>query len=116
MTALEFLLLTLATYRITRLVATDSLWADSRDRLRAWLENRGDPDDKFGPYLTGQKLAELITCPFCVGFWVSCAVLGFALGAELVRLPWQWAIIVAWSIAGAQALCSSIDGKLNEEH
>lgn len=103
MTALEFLLVALAAYRITRLVTTDTIL----DRQRDWVAVR------FGQL---GKLHTLVTCPFCAGFWVSCAVLGFALGADLVRLPWEWAIIVAWSIAGAQALCSSIDAKLNEEH
>lgn len=64
-------LLALAAYRIFRLLAEDLVL----DRPRAWL--LGLPADwKEGqPIPRGyrEKLADFITCPWCLGFWVVLA-------------------------------------------
>lgn len=81
----------LAAYRLTRLITRDSLpgLAHLRDAaLDRWQ---------------GSAWAELIECPWCVGFWIACAVLAIhALAPGL----WPWA-------AAALAL-SAVTGLLSE--
>ena len=56
MTWLAFVIITLAAARVTRLVTTDSITEPLRERLTRW------------------PLAyELVTCPWCIGFWISLA-------------------------------------------
>lgn len=107
MTALAFAVLVLVSYRVTRLVTTDSLWAGTRERITDALMGRGTTP--------ASKLAELIGCPFCVGFWVSALTVATCCWVGWVSLPWRHAVVVAWAVAGAQALCSSIDARLNRE-
>ena len=63
--ALDLVLVTLATLRVTRLVTTDSIgqwW------LYAPLYRRAtstQPTPKWAKYVEG------LTCPFCVGFWIG---------------------------------------------
>ena len=49
---------TLAAYRATRLITTDTIL----DRPRRWAENHL-PDKAF----------ELVTCPWCIGSWIAFA-------------------------------------------
>lgn len=48
----------LAAYRLTRLVAQDKITASLRRRLDATVPGVGS----------------FVSCPWCVGFWVSCGV------------------------------------------
>ncbi len=62
----------LATYRITRLITDDLI----TEPIRAAVTRLGEP------------WASGIECPWCVGFWVSCAVV-----AVSWAFPNQWAPI-----------------------
>lgn len=65
-------LATLAAYRITRLVTTDKIAEPVTERVRWWLERRWQR--KHGPGSDedwNSKLAFLLSCPWCLGFWVS---------------------------------------------
>ncbi len=59
MTTLEFLIMGLATYRITRLIIRDELLA--RPRNFFWK--------KFPPEKS--LLGYLLTCPWCISIWVA---------------------------------------------
>jgi hypothetical protein len=63
MTTLEFVVLGLATYRITRLVIRDELLA--RPRNFFWK--------KFPPEKS--LLGYLLTCPWCISIWVASILL-----------------------------------------
>lgn len=94
-----FVVLVLAAYRITRLITRDTIWEHQRDRLVDALP---------------AKLAELITCPFCAGFWVAVLVTCWATAvADVLEARWPVLVLVAWAVAGAQALCASVDDRLN---
>lgn len=54
MTPLAFVIVCLATARLTRLVTDDTI----TEPLRVWASDK--------PLLYG-----LITCPYCIGFWIS---------------------------------------------
>jgi hypothetical protein len=79
---------TLATARSTRLVYKDSIFEAPREALVNWLEDEyhvGATDSQGVPVpgtITRKrfagirvKLAELITCPYCVSAYTSAAVL-----------------------------------------
>ena len=68
------LILVLAAFRITRLVIEDDITEPLRERTTYKL----DPRNKF---------RELLECPWCVGFWISLAV---------VLAYWQWPDPTTW--------------------
>lgn len=68
-TAVTFVVLALAAYRITHLITTDAIADEFRNAI--W--------SKFPPHT---KIGYLITCNWCTGFWVS-----FALVAGASILP-----------------------------
>ena len=85
MTVLEFIILGLATYRITRFVTTDALFEPLRERI--W---------KRFPVTT--KVGYLFTCNWCMSFWVgSLVVLSAMIITELVIV---YAIFAVSAIAG----------------
>ena len=59
MTALEFVVMGLATYRLTRLIIRDELLATPRNFF--WK--------KFPPEKS--LLGYLLTCPWCISIWVA---------------------------------------------
>jgi len=86
-------LASLAAYRVTRLVTSDKITEPIFDRIRFGLERRwyvkhgpADSDTHFN-----SKLAYLLSCPWCLGFWVSGAttvVLSWAYGLDYPILTW----------------------------
>lgn len=94
---LTFLLLTLASARVTRLITTDSISFPIRQRITKRLG-------------TDHWLTYLIHCPFCTSVWVS-------LGANVM---WVLATSVSWIwyLPGALAmsyLVAPVLQKLDEE-
>jgi hypothetical protein len=91
--ALDLLLLILASLRLTRLITKDSIpgqwWIYGPLYKRYAMKSARDHKaPRWGRYLEG------LECPFCVGFWIGCAVL---LSLLLVGGPghaaewWRWA-------------------------
>jgi hypothetical protein len=56
--AFTYLVLALAAFRVTRIITTDTIFEEIREKI--W--NRFPPTTKFG---------YLFTCNWCTGFWVS---------------------------------------------
>ncbi len=65
----QFLLLSLAAFRVWKLLAEDDVLAGPRNLLvglpRGWKEGQWVPEG----YRLG--LAKFIACPWCFGFWIS---------------------------------------------
>jgi hypothetical protein len=59
----SYVLLVLASYRITRAVTTDTIFESAREKV--WKK-----------YPPSTKLGYLITCNWCTGFWISLVVVG----------------------------------------
>jgi hypothetical protein len=86
------LLATAAAYRVTRVVTTDKITEPVFERLRWTLERRwqakhGDGSDTDW----NSKLAYLLSCPWCLGFWVSgvfTVILSMAYGLDYPILTW----------------------------
>ncbi len=74
-----FLLATLATARLTRLVNADTITATLR---ASWLT-------RFGARTTA---GGFITCPWCVGFWAALLVTGTGVWAYTTNALAWWAI------------------------
>jgi len=81
-----FLALSLAAYRLTRLINEDSIL----DAPRSWVY-------RHAPRL----VAELIACPFCIGFWLAG---GLVLAVDLYGISVPLPIVVWLSVAGGAGL------------
>lgn len=85
MSAWLVVLAVLGSYRLTRLVTFDAIL----DAPRSWVYAKAPA-----------KVAELIACPFCIGFWIAGAVVGVVWAVNGLPLP-----ILAWfGVAGGSAL------------
>lgn len=94
-------ILGLCSFRVTRFIVDDTLWAGTRDRFLAWLDR-----PKVLP-LWRYKLLQLLECYWCVGVWVSAVVVC------VWSASWPWTLgRVGWitvaAVAGIQAVCASI--------
>lgn len=67
--ALEFAVLSLAAFRLVRLVGWDKLTRGFRERLCRMSEREGHTYTGGKPYRAG--VHEWITCPWCMGAWVT---------------------------------------------
>lgn len=86
MTVLEFVIIGLATYRLTRLVTTDTIFETLRERF--WK--------KHPPQ--SSKLGYLITCDWCMSIWVASVVV-----ASVMIIPvlvYVYAVFAVSAIAG----------------
>jgi hypothetical protein len=86
------LLATAAAYRATRLVTTDKITEPLFERLRWALERRWHAKHDGGSDTDwNSKLAYLLSCPWCLGFWVSgvfTVILSMAYGLDYPILTW----------------------------
>lgn len=121
MTASDFLLVIAAAlvgYRAARLVTTDSLFEGTRDRLETWghltslvlgTEERSYRWVEIGgrqrPWLTilRGKFVDLVTCPYCIGFWLTLAAWFILTGTS----PGE-ATLVEWGLAVAASGLQSL--------
>jgi len=87
----DLLLDSLATYRLARLLAQDDLLKGPRDRVWQWAADHQHP-----------KLAELATCPHCVGVWIA-----FGMTLIAPRVPGWRRVRTALAVAGAASLAVS---------
>lgn len=125
--ALRLLLDAAATYRLTKLVTHDTLTVEARDAVVRWAYGRSglNPAELDQPALidgidldrpgawsedvvqldpSGRppKLATLVTCSWCAGFWVA---LGVAVARRLAPRSWAFAAEVL-ALAAAAGLAS----------
>lgn len=89
----EFLLLAAAVYRIWRLFSEDTIL----DRPRKWVLGLppsfdADAEDPTSYPNYREHLATFLTCPWCMGFWMSVlawtAWLITPVGAVAAAVPW----------------------------
>lgn len=85
MTALEFIILGLATYRLTRFITTDVLFEPIRERV--WKR-----------FPVNTKLGYLFTCNWCMSFWVGSFVIFSAM--IITELVIAYAVFAVSAIAG----------------
>lgn len=96
-----FILLALACYRVTRVVTTDKITEPIFGGLREALEYRwirkhtrpGSPEefDAIESEKFNSKAAYLLSCPWCLGFWISGAgtlLVSLVYGLDYPALTW----------------------------
>jgi hypothetical protein len=98
---MELLYLSLATFKITRIITKEYIFED----VRNWFGKNAAINDEYQPIR--QFLAKLITCPYCLGVWVA----GFL---YMFRKPLK-PIINIFIVALGQSLIQSVDDKVNGE-
>lgn len=109
------ILIALASYRVTRLVTTDKITEPIFEPLRQRLESRwirkhtrpGSPEefDAIESEKFNSKAAYLLSCPWCLGFWVSGA------GTLLVSLVYglDYPILTWLAVSTAVGLLGQLD-------
>ena len=108
----QFVVVVLAAFRVVRFVVFDKLVGahlESRSkfsrRLDTWAYDQNGQDRSF----VRGKVGDLLTCPWCIGFWISLAVwAAFWWGPEWVQYA-----TYAWAVAGAVALISAYERRMS---
>ena len=103
-TIVELVILGFAAYRGTQLAVHDSILDPARDKVFAWHEKRIASKVR-------EFIVTLISCTYCMGWWISGAILATYLAATG---QWHGAPLlvhgVEWlAVAGAQALLNRHD-------
>lgn len=98
----EVLVLGLAAYRGTQLAVHDTVLDPARDRVFAWQARRPESRPR-------QWVITLISCTYCMGWWVAGAALGiYVLAAD--TWPGVPEFALYWfAVAGVQALLNRWD-------
>ena len=93
-TWLVLLVLSFATFRITRLIVRDDfppiLWARNKIILAKPVQDRYDPNTRpetQGRYTDWWWLGELVTCAWCASGWVSLLFVGITWAMIGLPLP-----------------------------
>ena len=118
LTPFMFVLVCLAVFRVTRFFIHDSMLGSSLDsgsRFSMWLDRFCYYEDKprrgmDRSWLRG-KINDLLTCPFCLGFWISLATVCIVLHI----VPWSLGIqgwVTVWAVAGFSVLIYELTVKL----
>lgn len=81
-------------FRIYRLIAEDDILDGPRDRLLDKLE-----EERL------EKLDALITCPWCLGFWLS--VLAWLVW--LLSPSWTVGLALPWALSATVAFLAKLD-------
>ena len=87
----DALIMTFATFRITRLVVYD--------RITLWF--REFFEDRASGFMA--VVADLLNCPWCIGIWAALAVVFF-----YFIFTWAWSVIFFLALAGAGSLLQVI--------
>jgi hypothetical protein len=92
---LDFILLALATYRVTRFLTTDHLFEGPREKIF----NRYNPSTS--------KLGYLFTCEWCMSIWVGLGfVFWYTINQEITRF-----FAVALALSAIASLLSAYENK-----
>jgi hypothetical protein len=118
MTPFHFILLSLATFRLTRLFVADFIMQWFRDLFMKKIVAHDDIGNV--DYIRCEKqpegfrriISDLLGCPWCVGVWMAFATLSTYYLAVSGILPAAWVIIYIFALAGsgefAYALISAL--------
>lgn len=114
MTPFQFIVLSLATFRLTRLVVADHIMLWLRD---ACVNVNETTNSETGllcivrekpPKGIRLLFANLLGCPWCVGVWMAFLVIVMYMGVVLDVFPLGRVIIYIFAIAGAASLVQTV--------
>lgn len=118
MTPFHFIILSLATFRLTRLFVADFITQWFRDLFMKKVVVHDDLTNV--DYVRCEKqpkglrriISDLLGCPWCVGVWMAfCTLLLYYLAVSGV-LPAAWVIIYGFSLASAGEFAYALVGSL----
>jgi hypothetical protein len=104
----DLLLLTVATFKISRLLTKDAVTSPLRAPVARFEGPAGESELNESPRGTGIRHAvgELLTCPFCVAVWVAGGLAG---GLVLAPRLTRFGMGVAGAVAGSDFLHLAYD-------
>ena len=83
------------TYRVTRFILLDTLFADTRTKLKLALIGKGPSTSVFRT-----KLYDLMSCPYCMSVWVAAGAVALSAPFTDIPLPvWTWLGVCTTSLA-----------------
>jgi hypothetical protein len=99
----DVVLLTAATFRISRLLAKDTVTSPLRSPFTEFQEAAGEGEVNERPRGSGLRHAagELVSCPFCTSVWT---VTGLTAGLAFAPRFTRWVAAAATAVAGADFL------------
>lgn len=112
---LDFLLLSLASFRLTRLIVYDKITAFLREPFFDEVEEKnekGEVEIYIIPKKSGLRgwIGELLSCYWCTGIWVATFIV-----AIVYFFPyWSSPIIAVLAVAGLASLIETIVQRLNQ--
>ncbi|MFE7358035.1 DUF1360 domain-containing protein [Streptomyces sp. NPDC057543] len=103
----ELALLGFAGYRATQLAVHDTILDPARDRVHRWHEDRPDSAAR-------EFIVTLISCVYCMGWWISGAILAMYLVAtgQFAGTPLLVHGIEWLAVAGGAVFINRIDDTL----
>lgn len=105
------LVLGFAVYRAVRVATVDKISQPWREWLLLRVQHAGADTRSLARWAY-----TLLTCPFCLGVWLSAVVVAFwSLVVADRWLGWEYPLGFL-AVAGAQSLMSSVDARLNQGH
>jgi hypothetical protein len=99
LTPFEFFLLALATFRLTRLFVYDKITAFFREQFYDAKVTKTAVTLQKPPHGPRRTLAELLSCPWCIGMWAGATVVFF-----YALTPYAWYPIVMLAVASVGTL------------
>lgn len=96
----------LATWRLARIVPTDTIAQPLRDRITVWTYPPPEKEVSDRQARGRAWVGQLLSCQVCLGWWISLAVVVFW-SLVLVDSWLGWAVLIWWpAVAAASAVLS----------
>jgi hypothetical protein len=108
-TILNLLILSLACFRLTRLLVFDKITEFIREPFFNEIKEENEDGEIEVYYLPKEKgikkfIGELLSCYWCTGIWASAGIVGIALFYPSLSFP----IILVLAVAGFASILESI--------
>ena len=99
----DLALITLATHKLSRLIAKDRVTSALRHPFTRYQGEGGPGEVEEAARGSGLRRAigELLICPYCLGMWISAA---FTAGLAVAPRPTRWLASVFTALFGADVL------------
>ncbi len=96
-------LLSVATYRVSRLISKDSIASPLRARWTRYVESGGPGEvvEEVRRDGAAHATGELLTCPFCLAQWVAT---GFVFAYLVQPKPTRWVAATLTAVTGSHLL------------
>lgn len=122
MTPFHFLIVALATFRLTRLFVADFITGWLRDMFMKCVvvHDKVAKVDyvRYEKYDRGlfRVISDLFGCPWCMGVWMAFVSLALYYAAVTGMIPGAWAILFVFALAGAGEFAYALVGSFLTPH